>query len=79
MNDDIPAAKVKIKPSPYFDVIVDDRVQRLAAPMAARAAMVGAYGPEIPTIKIQRIHKMIHQPDRSLPKWKRLWLVWKQI
>lgn len=37
-------ARVQIIPSPYFDVVVDRRAQRVAAPMAGQAAMAGAGG-----------------------------------
>lgn len=37
-------SRVQIVPSPYFDAVVDGRAAGVAAPMAARAAMVGASG-----------------------------------
>jgi hypothetical protein len=35
-------SRIQVLPSPYFDVVVDGRVQRGAAPLAARAAMAGS-------------------------------------
>lgn len=37
-------SKVQIIPSPYFDVVVDGRARRVAAPMAMQAAVMGAGG-----------------------------------
>lgn len=39
-----PMAKVLIEPSPYFDAHVDGRAATVAAPMAGRAAVMGAAG-----------------------------------
>lgn len=36
--------RISIVPSPYFDAVVDHRATNVAAPMASRAAMVGAAG-----------------------------------
>ena len=36
--------RVQVIPSPYFDVVVDDRATRVAAPMAGQAAIMGAAG-----------------------------------
>lgn len=38
------ASRIQVVPSPYFDVVVDGRAANVAAPMASRAAMVGAAG-----------------------------------
>ncbi|WP_299307862.1 hypothetical protein [uncultured Croceicoccus sp.] len=38
------AARVTIVPTPYFDVHVDGRAARVAAPMAMRAAGAGSAG-----------------------------------
>lgn len=36
--------RIQIIPSPYFDVVVDGRAQRVAAPMAGQAALAGSSG-----------------------------------
>lgn len=45
---------VRIVPSPYFDAVVDSRAQRVAAPMAGRAAVMGAGGAEMRAAQRQR-------------------------
>lgn len=45
---------VRIVPSPYFDAVVDGRAQRVAAPMAGRAAVMGAGGAEMRAAQRQR-------------------------
>ncbi|MES2902830.1 MAG: hypothetical protein V4696_01470 [Pseudomonadota bacterium] len=48
------ASRVQIIPSPYFDVVVDHRASNVAAPMASRAAMVGAASGQQATMQRQR-------------------------
>jgi TP901 family phage tail tape measure protein len=38
--------KVMVVPSPYFDIVVDNRAARVAAPMAGQAAIIGVTGSE---------------------------------
>lgn len=52
------ASKVQIIPSPYFNVVVDGRAANVAAPMASRAAMVGAAGGQ---------QGMMRQAQRRIP------------
>lgn len=70
--EDAAAERFRIMPSPYFDVVVDGRAAEVAAPMAAKAAEAGF-------LSGIRLSKSIHQPDQSLPKWRRLLDVWRQI
>jgi hypothetical protein len=46
--------KVVVIPSPYFDVVVDQRAAHVAAPMAGQAAVAGVAGSEMRATRRQR-------------------------
>lgn len=52
------ASRIQVIPSAYFDVVVDGRVQKGAAPMAGQAAVMGARG---------GVAAMQHRASRRIP------------